>query len=307
MGALNTPERMLESMRDWLDVRNENYWTYNLLMQRLHDAQQEIVRQISNESPSFFWTEYDVNLVAGQSLYALPRNARLGTRWLAAENHVSGTPYYYLFDVDMRRHLYAGGSWPWTNQSSSHVTLQGPHLRVVPPPGANVPGGLRLGYVCQHGNMIQRPGTGTVTATAFSLAGGESDCVRRYGRLDPRDGYYDGMTAYVVSGTGAGQERIISQWHGASRTATIAAAWTSTPTASSVFSFQCPVPEDFTDVVCLRGAMLAAAKGTRQSRTLDPVYFGAPGRPGRWHEMMAWVGKRQDFTSPTVEPFGSAF
>lgn len=52
------------------------------------------------------------------------------------------------------------------------------------------------------------------------------------------DDAYAGMTVRIVSGTGAGQSRAIATYSGASKEATVDAAWTTTPDATSVYSLE---------------------------------------------------------------------
>jgi hypothetical protein len=49
-------------------------------------------------------------------------------------------------------------------------------------------------------------------------------------------GDYAGSTVYIVSGTGAGQSATVSSYTTATRTLTIVATWTTTPTSNSVYS-----------------------------------------------------------------------
>lgn len=302
---LYTPERMLESLKDELDVRNEGYWSNNILMTRLHEAQQEWVRTISEQDPSFFFTNYDISLVAGQALYSLPLNARLGTRWVAAENRLSGTPYYYVYDVDIRRYLTVETmTWPWDDEGTPHIAFQGAQIRVTPEPNNSYSDGIRLGYIPAHGNMVQGALTATPTATAFRLFEGDPDYVTSFGRVDGRDDYYNGMTVLVVSGTGAGQYRTISDYAGSDRTITVSAAWTTTPTTDSTVAVMSPVPEDLNHAVVVRAGILASVKGSRQGQHLERVYWGGPGRPGIYHEATQWVTQRQDFRPQHVQPWG---
>ena len=52
------------------------------------------------------------------------------------------------------------------------------------------------------------------------------------------DDFYRGSTIYVLSGPGAGQNRTISAYDGATRVATLSAAWTTVPDITSKFTFK---------------------------------------------------------------------
>ena len=156
MSLLTTPAQMLSDLRDWLDEPTASFWSDARLMYRLHTAQQDLVRVIQMASPSAFVATYDISLVAEQALYDLPLNARLGTRWIAVENRISGTPYYYVYDVDLRRYLETEtSSWPWSTDGTPHITLQGDQVRVTPAPTASTSNGIRYMYGPAYGNMLQ--------------------------------------------------------------------------------------------------------------------------------------------------------
>ncbi|HEX6372787.1 MAG TPA: neuraminidase-like domain-containing protein [Longimicrobium sp.] len=63
------------------------------------------------------------------------------------------------------------------------------------------------------------------TATTLTLAQNASD----------RDGYYDGLTLQITSGTGGGQLRTIAAYAGATRTAVVPAPWNPVPNTGSTY------------------------------------------------------------------------
>jgi hypothetical protein len=208
MSLLTCPKQMLEDLRDWLDEPSAAFWSDARLMYRLHVAQQDIVRTVQMASPSCFVATYDISLVASQALYDLPLNARLGTRWIAAENRTAGTPYYYVYDVDLRRYLETeSANWPWGTESSPHLTLQGDQVRVSPAPTSAISNGIRYMYAPAYGNMLQGTLTATTTTTVTLNWSTAPDYTTTFGTVDNRDDFYNGMTLFVVSGTGAGQYR----------------------------------------------------------------------------------------------------
>src|SRR3990167_3671214 len=222
MSLMTTPAQMLTDLRDWLDEPSAAFWSNDRLVYRLHVAQQDLVRTVQMASPSSFVSTYDISLGADQALYDLPLNARLGTRWLAAENRISGTPYYYVYDVDLRRYLETEtANWPWDAEGTPHITLQGDQARVTPTPNTAVSNGIRYMYDPAYGNMLQGTLTATSTTTATLNWSTSPNYSTTYGVVDNRDDYYNGMTLLVVWGTGAGQYRTISDYAGSARTITV--------------------------------------------------------------------------------------
>lgn len=76
------------------------------------------------------------------------------------------------------------------------------------------------------GVMVPNKGTAAAGAAgSITLATGAS----------ASDDAYNAMTVYIVSGTGAGQNRVISDYTGSTRVATVASNWTTNPDNTSVY------------------------------------------------------------------------
>lgn len=74
---------------------------------------------------------------------------------------------------------------------------------------------------------IENSGTATAGgATSITLAAGASAA----------DDAYNTMTARITGGTGSGQERIVSDYVGATKVATVSVAWTTIPDATSTYT-----------------------------------------------------------------------
>lgn len=305
MSILTMPSELLASLRDYLNEPSAAFWTDAQLMRRLHAAQQDLVQVGIMASPTMFVETYDISLVADQALYDLPLNARLGTRWIGVENRVSGEPYYYVYDVDLRRYLeQEQAQWPWETDGMPKIAMQGPQVRITPTPNEAVANGIRYMYNPAYGNMLQGALTATTTTTFEFTHSTAPDYSSSWGQVDNRDDFYNGMEAFVVSGTGAGQYRKISDYTGgSSRTFTVETAFTSIATTDSVVAIMSPIPEEHREVQVLSAARTCAVKGSRVHRQIVEEYYGSPGRPGRYHAYQAWLEERQDWRPQQVEPW----
>jgi len=304
MGASNSPSELHSDVRTLIGESTAGFWADDLLMRRMHAAQQEIVRAISEENPTFFTASFDISLVADQATYALPLPARLGTRWIAVENRISGEPYFYAWDIDLRRRLYGEAlNVPSISQSAVQVTLDGDQLRVVPIPDSATTNALRLVYEPQFGNMLQGAAS-TITSTSLILSASAPDYSTGFGVVDRRDDYYNGMDVTILAGTGVGHTRRISDYTGLTRSLTVDQAWTTaaTPTVGSTYAVQCPVPEDFRDLVSLRTAHGLARSGDKGRGKL----LGEDWKDRLW-DLRAWAAERSEFRGTTVEPMGGAY
>lgn len=76
-----------------------------------------------------------------------------------------------------------------------------------------------------------------------------------FGYTSPRDGYYRGSRMYLVSGPGAGEISEISDYDGTSRACTV--AFTTTPTADTVYDILCDIPGRFQHLIWMHMALQA--------------------------------------------------
>jgi len=86
-----------------------------------------------------------------------------------------------------------------------------------------------------YNDYICVPGTTTVTS-GTARAGSNSTTIVLATGASSVDGTYVDTYIKITSGTGSGQNRVITAFVGATRTATVATPWTTTPTSTSVYS-----------------------------------------------------------------------
>ncbi len=90
-------------------------------------------------------------------------------------------------------------------------------------------------------NTIPLPTSGAISAdlkaienTGTAVAGGASTITLIAG-ASAVDSYYNGMEVYIYANTGAGQRRVVASYVGATRVATLTAAWSVVPDATSAY------------------------------------------------------------------------
>lgn len=291
------PTKMEANFKDHLNAGN-NFWPAERIFDRLHDAQQEIVRQIIEQDPSFYVARKSLDVVSGQALYDLPTDAREGTRFIFGENN--NNPIASELPVAKLREYLDFQAPAVTNLvDGTHFIIEGNQIRITPTPGQTKTGFATLWYSPSYGNMLY----GTAAAggnTSITFFAGAPNWTSNYGIVDPRDDYYNGMKVFIYSGAGAGQVRKITDFVGATRVATVDSAWTTNPDTTSVFAVMCPVPEDHHNAVVVNAAMNASIKSQRRFRELQQLYKGVPG--GLIYELLSWIEKRQDQVLDIVTP-----
>lgn len=295
-----TPVEQLDDLKDHLDAL-DNFWSDEMLWRRLHAANDELVRIIARESPSYFARSTLLSLTSGTATYDLPLNARLGSRIIFAENRIDGASTE-LTPTALRNLMDSSPASVMSIHSRYQFSMEGEQVRVIPTPTETIADSVRVYYVPSFGNMLQGrvSAATTTTLTAYTSA---PNYTSNYGKVDRRDDYYNDMKIEIVDGTGVGQEREVVDWDGTNRQFTMS-AWTTVPDTTSVFCVKCPLPEGHHNVPPLLAAMHAAIKGRTRLKEIRQVYHGSPGLPGALDELLTWIQKRQDARGQSVQPYG---
>lgn len=292
-----TLSEMITDARDHLDA-NTNFLPGPIVANRLEHAQQEIVRSIVKEDPSFYIQRATLDFVANQALYDLPLNARLGSRILFVVNE-SSTNQTDLPPANLHDYLALEGTGIASASTRWHFMMENGQVRVSPTPTTTKTGAATAWFIPTHGNMVEGLAS-AATTTTLSLFAGDPTWAATYGKVSPRDDYYNGMRLYIASGAGAGQIRTITDYAGSTRTCTVD-TWDTTPDTTSVACILCPVPEDHHPMVPLRAAMLMSAKNRNRKKDLTDLYYGYAGARGAFFELMGWIQTRQEARLDTVE------
>ncbi len=79
-------------------------------------------------------------------------------------------------------------------------------------------------------------GTDITNYDGTATAGGASTITLQLGS-SATDDYYNNQTIEITGGTGAGQKRLISDYVGSTRVATVSTAWATNPSSDSTYLF----------------------------------------------------------------------
>lgn len=201
----------------------------------------------------YFETTKSIDIVANQEAYALP-------------SLYNGDPDFVR--AVMIERVLSDRTIPMAHQNrynESNLTVpvsagdayipdyrfRGRNFILEPTPADNITAGVKLTY------SFMPPRLRCSTAT-----GGASTTITLDSSADPRDNYYKNCRIFIISGTGAGQNRVISSYVGATHIATVSVAWTTNPDSTSVFStlFYDDFPEMAHELVCLDASMSSFIK-----------------------------------------------
>jgi len=131
---------------------------------------------------------------------------------------------------------------------------------------------LGTGYFCRifyqpstpklHRSQAQAGGTNTITLGMVSNP-------NTIGTIKTINNYYQGMIVEIISGTGEGQQRWITQYVGSTKVATVDSNWDTAPDATSIYSIVSPIIEDSQELFALGGAI--RAKGIKTEDDIGVV------------------------------------
>lgn len=93
-----------------------------------------------------------------------------------------------------------------------------------------------------HRALAKAAGTASITLNENTMMGS----------LELTDDYYNNATIAIVSGTGRGQERMVSDYDADTQVATLSSNWSTIPDQSSIYEIKCELPEspDFHTLLC---------------------------------------------------------
>jgi hypothetical protein len=284
-----TPLEIFNSYKDILDLDKDSWADPADIWRKLHRAQNEIVRMISRVSPSYFVRSTDITLVSGTSTYSLPQNARLGSKIVLTEDK---DDRLQIEKIDWDDHLDLESN-NLLNFSSDTLrfSMERNKLRVSPTPTAAET--YRIWYIPVFGNMLYGQTAVAASTTTWTAFTADPNYTINYGVVNARADYYNGMQLEVISGNGEGEVHEITDFSGGATPVFTVGGFTTVPNTTSVIAINCPIPEDFHDLVPIRAAMKGAVKQRNRLSDLRSIW-----NEGK-QEMLGWVPNRNsNMTQP---------
>lgn len=256
-----------------------------------------------------YYNTYYVKIIAGTgvgeekqiiSYDGASKTATVDSAWIAAPDATSvfkvGSRYVRIRDVLVENNLSTGlYPKPFYVQTTNKEDVQGP---------INIRGNVATSYKVMGNNIFFDASNQLTAISDYNIlhygtaqAGGASSITLAANASSTNDSYND-LKVRIKAGVGTGQSRIISDYDGTTKVATVSAAWDTQPDATSEYEL-IPVPltnDPYRDVQavvtgmqCLGTFAFAGATGVRAVAQLvdgdlltTPVTKISP-RPGfRW-------------------------
>jgi hypothetical protein len=120
-----------------------------------------------------------------------------------------------------------------------------------------LPNGRLLRFRCTEGELFFQ----TTVKSGTAEGGDESSITLQSGQVGASDDQYNGWLVAITSGTGDGQTRLVTDYNGSTRVATVHNPWVTTPDSTSVYRLY----KRFVKI------LPSGAVGASENLTLSPV------------------------------------
>jgi hypothetical protein len=229
----------------------------------LNDSQSYHMNLVIAAAEEYFGTIATLSFVAGTQEYSIPGNT-IQLRYLERTDsysravipiNINDRLRYEPFDGDTDPYLTPDYNYLWNNK-----------LGFAPTPTVSASNNINVLYIRRLPDLSYGTAS-TATSTSITLATTPS-----IGLTSNEDDYYNGATIKIISGTtGAGESRVITDYVGSTRVATVA-AWTVTPTGTIVYNIECDIPQQYHPAIPLYAAILAKASDEDSIAQIKPLH-----------------------------------
>lgn len=231
-------------------------WSDTEVVRAINRAKDYYVNQINKSHPEILLKKGDpITIVDGTELYNLPGDFKAMRRVETASKEK-----LELIPMDYKEQARGTNDYDDAALRRRAYYMLGNQIGVLNYTGDITPYYLRKVPDLHYGTVEAVTDT-TMTFDSTPNASSSGDyTVRR------NDDYYNNLTVEIFSGTGAGQERVISDYVGLTKIATVA-NWTTNPDTSSLYALKYDLPVEVDDLIILRTALRLIPKERAKSAT----------------------------------------
>lgn len=253
-------QQMITQVRRYLNEPTANKWTDAEIADYLNYSQDYLEALIIQAWEDYFMKTYTFSYVASTAEYDLPFDFKIAKR---VERQGLGTiKEIWPADLKDRGSIQISDSTTWgTSGGYEYYTLIGNQIKIMPTPSASTSDAVKMWYIPRLIGMHYGTATaGTAPATQICLAATPTAGEATSGDND----YYNGYKIYIISGTGSGQTRTITDYAGSTRMATVS-TWTTNPDATSVYAILSGIPDEWHELLILLAAKRAAIRDEEEN------------------------------------------
>lgn len=227
-----------------------------------------VIKAVSADERYFEEQDTSLGFILNQREYNLPDNLRDVVISLVERTDLD-TPSRLREINFQRREEYDTTSATLDLNFGGYYYLRGQRIGILPTPSETIANNLQISYVRKVADLSYgtvASGTSTTLKLPTSATAGTTSRV---------NDYYNGELVSIISGTGIGQIRTVSDYDGANRLLTLSAAWTTTPLSTSQYSFISPIPERFHEIlVSYAQARVYRKNQDRDGYQMEIEHFG---------------------------------
>lgn len=273
-------------IRSYVDEPNADAsdWTNPELIMYVNMEHRHLFSKVRNLYEDWFMRQYVFPLVTDQVTYTVPRemiNPRK-VEFLRASAVTGTSPNYVVNELTADpltvEEVQLSGNGPsWVTTSQNRIVTTSGYMLFDDTIQFLSDSILGSNYYARIYYLPFAPDLHRALAAAGSsttITFGTNGATTTVGNISAVDNYYQNMYIEIISGTGAGQLRRITQYAGSTKVATVGVAWATTPDATSVYSIVSPIKEDFQELLALGAAMRAKGIKTEDDTSAIAQMYG---------------------------------
>lgn len=255
--GFKTVQDLISLARQYITEAAAAFWGDDVLLTHANDEQLFLMQRILQAAPDYFDVTQSISLAVDTAEYDLPLGY-METNYVEYASSGDLNEDRVILPVLHQQKRYIPSNTADINLSLRRTKyyLRRDKIGFTPTPA-------QARTVTHHYSRRLVPlHYGTATAGAASTITFPS--TPTVGNVSNIDDFYNYETIYIVSGTGAGQIREISDYAGSTRVATVGTAWTTQPDSTSVYSLISEIPSEHHPILAVGTAIRALAKAAHK-------------------------------------------
>lgn len=254
--GFKTVSQLIDLCRQHISEAATGFWSDDVLLCHVNDEQLFVAGRILQAAPDYFDITESYSVVSGTQEYDLPINFVKANYCEYADSLDVDSSRIILPIIHQLKRAYSRSPEANLGYIDSRYYLRRNKIGFVPSPTQS------RTVTLHYARRLSPIHYGTATAGAATTITFPSTPTA--GLVSNINDFYNGDCIYIVSGTGAGQIRVISDYVGSTRVATVSSAWATNPSTDSVYSIISEIPPEFHDILPVGGAIRALAKASQK-------------------------------------------
>ena len=252
--GFKTVAQLIDQCRQHIAEATAGFWTDPNLLMHINNEQTALMERVLQTSDDYFDYTDTVATVADTQEYDLPQNF-VQMNYCEFQDSGDLNEDRIIPPLLQQNKRFPDADLVALSMVRTRYYLRGNKIGFTPTPQSART--VSMNFSRRLMNLQQGTATaGDATTITFPST-------PTYGDVSNINDFYNGETIYIVSGTGAGQLRQITDYVGSTRVATVA-AWTTNPDTTSVYSIVSSLPPESHDLLAVGAAIRALTKASQK-------------------------------------------